>query len=61
MEKNIVTQFITPVEDPTIPNDKVVCRDCGVQVPATFIEMSTHQQHEGTYPLNTVAGFKQKQ
>lgn len=60
MEKNIITQFITPVEDPSIPSDKVVCRDCGVLVPATFIEMSTHQQHEGAYPLNTVADIKIK-
>lgn len=61
MEKSkTIPYFITPVEDPTIPHDRVVCRDCGQQIPATFIDMSTHQQQEVGIPTNTVADFNQK-
>lgn len=62
-KQSVIPQFITPVEDPTIPKDKVVCRDCGQQVPATFAEMEYHagiEQHIVPDYQQTVADYSKK-
>jgi len=61
---SLIPNFITIVEDPSIPSDKVVCRDCGTQIPASLSEMAQHQQNKSTPKHNnheeTVADFLQK-